>query len=378
MLLVLFGLAACAGASAPRPADPPLARVEAAPVPVPVPVQWGVAGPLAQPYGPLRAAGAEATILELAWRDAQPAGRGWNEAYFATQRSRIAALRAAGIAVVLNTGMHEPPAWALALPGARYVDQAGRVSSDEAGLNLVWNRELRPLAAAYLAKLFVELGTDFSYVRVGGGELGELTYPRASGAADSYWAFDAAAQGVNPVPGWRPGRPAVSGEAAVFLDWYLDALSDFQNWQIATVRRHYAGPVAVLYPDVGVPSGELAVAVQGGLAGSAPSERTRRVQAGQDHARHIAAITDPAVAAWCTWANNAAAVASVAGPARARGLPVVGENSGDETSLADLEALAAHVRAYDLRLVIWVRYTDLVSGARGKASLADFTRVTGT
>jgi hypothetical protein len=102
------------------------------------------------------------------------------------------------------------------------------------------------------------------------------------------------------------------------------------------------------------------------------------VQAGQDHARHIAAITDPAVAAWCTWANNAAAVASVAGPAHARGLPVVGENSGDETSVADLEALAAHVRAYDLRLVIWVRYTDLVSGARGKASLADFTRVTQT
>src|SRR5918998_3998682 len=154
VLLVLFGLAACAGASAPRPADPPPARVEAAPVPPPAPAQWGVAGPLAQPYGPLRAAGAEATILELAWRDAQPAGRGWNEGYFATQRSRIAALRAAGIAVVLNTGMHEPPAWALALPGARYVDQSGRVSSDEAGLNLVWNRQLRPLAAAYLAKLF--------------------------------------------------------------------------------------------------------------------------------------------------------------------------------------------------------------------------------
>jgi hypothetical protein len=368
VLFVLLGLAACAGAST--------SGLTAAPAPGERnPVMWGVAGPLGGPSPALRAAGVEATILELAWRDAAPAAGRWNERYFAAQRSRIAELRAAGIAVVLNTGMHEPPAWALALPGARYVDQAGRVSGDEAGLNLVWNRQLRPLAAAYLAKVFAELGTGFAYVRVGGGELGELTYPRTSGALDSYWAFDDAASGASPVPGWRPGRPDDSRAATVFLGWYLDALTDFQNWQIATVRQHFAGPVAVLYPDVGLRADELARAAAGGLAGSAPAERTRRVQAGQDHERHVAAITDPAVVAWCTWANSADAVASVAEAARPRGIALVGENSGDETTVADLEAMAAHVRAYDLRLVIWVRYADLVAGMPGKATLADYTRI---
>ena len=85
-------------------------------------------------------------------------------------------------------------------------------------------------------------------------------------------------------------------------------------------------------------------------------------------------MRDTGVTAWCTWANNPAAVASVAAPARARGLPVVGENSGDETSLADLEALAANQRTFDLRLVIWVRYGSLTSGVPNAAALADFTR----
>jgi hypothetical protein len=56
---------------------------------------------------------------------------------------------------------------------------------------------------------------------------------------------------------------------------------------------------------------------------------------------------------------------------------VVGENSGDETTLADLRALAGNARTFDLRAVIWVRYTDLVSGAPGAASLADFTQISG-
>jgi Beta-galactosidase len=336
---------------------------------------WGVAGPLPPPSAALKEAGVGATILELSWRDAEPGQGVWNEAYFAQLRDQIAALRSAGISVVLNTGLQEPPDWAFALPGARYVDQAGRVSDDSAGLNLVWNHALRPLAAAYLAAVFRELGTGFAYVRVGGGEQGELTYPRSSGVTGSYWAFDAAAAAADPVPGWRPGDPSPAA-ARTFLSWYFSALAAFQNWQIETVRSLYPGPIAVLYPDVGVTPSEIAAAVADGLDGTSPAEASRRIQAGQDHDASIAAIRDRGVVAWCTWANEVAALTSVAEPARRRGLDVVGENSGDETSQTDLAALAANQRAFDLRLVIWVRYDTLVSGKPGDATLVEFTRTT--
>jgi hypothetical protein len=376
-IAVLAVAAACAGGEAMRPAPAaPAASAEPSAVAASAPT-WGVAGPLGTPYRALREAGVAVTILELAWRDAEPAAGVWNEGYFRAQRSELARLREAGIAVVLNTGMHEPPPWALDQPGARYVDQYGQVSGDQAGLNLVWNHALRPVAAEYLAKVFAELGTDFAYVRTGGGELGELTYPRSSGTTGSYWAFDAAAAGVNPVPGWRPGGPSGGDESAVFLDWYLGALAEFQNWQVHTVRQHFAGPIAVLYPDVGLQPAELAAAAAGGLAGTSPAELSRRVQTGQDHERMVAALDDAGAVAWCTWANNGYAVASIAEPARRRGLPVVGENSGDETSLADLDALAGNAHTFDLHVVIWVRYTDLVAGAPGVASFADFTRISG-
>jgi hypothetical protein len=350
-------------------AAPPPAAAPAAPA-----ATWGVAGPLPETTLGLPDAGVAATILELAWRDAEAAPGVWNETYFVALRAQLASLRAAGIEVVLNTGMHEPPAWALAQPGARYVDQAGRASGDQAGLNLVWNQALRPQAAGYLAKVFQELGTGFTYVRVGGGELGELTYPRTSGAADSYWAFDPAAAAADPVLGWRPGLPSPSGQAETFLTWYFSALANFQNWQIDTVRRYFAGPIAVLYPDVGVDAAEIRAAVSEGLAGSSPAEVTRRIQAGQNHDLLIGVLADPDVVAWCTWANNIDAASSVAEPARRKGIAVVGENSGDDTTLADLEALAENQRTFGLRLVIWVRYGNLVAGSPD-ATLADFTRI---
>jgi hypothetical protein len=159
------------------------------------------------------------------------------------------------------------------------------------------------------------------------------------------------------------------------LNWYLDTLARFQNWQIETVRRHFGGSIAVLYPDIGLQPGDFRAALATNLNGSSPGERTGKLQAGQDHQRLIDALTDSNVVAWCTWANNPAALGPIATAAHSKGLAVAGENSGDDTTLADLESLAANVHNFNLKLVIWVRYADLVSGSPGRATLADYRRI---
>ena len=63
-------------------------------------------------------------------------------------------------------------------------------------------------------------------------------------------------------PGRAPSRPTVRARAArcrrrSFLTWYLDALSEFQNWQVSSVRRYFAGPIAVLYASWGMRGGRL-------------------------------------------------------------------------------------------------------------------------
>jgi hypothetical protein len=371
---VVLVAASVAGRSTTGSSDPPVPSPVAEPV---TPTVWGVAGPLRVDPPTARAQGVMATILELEWRKAEPSAGVWDEIYFAQQRLYLQQLRAAGIEVVLNTGMQMPPDWALDLPGARFRDQFGTSSGPEAGLNLVWNTKLRPVAGAYLRKVFAELGVDFTAVRVGGGELGELTYPRTAGSPGSYWAFDDSAARSNPVPGWRPGTPqTASGEARLFLDWYLAGLADYQNWQIAQVRAAYPGRIAVLYPDVAIDEAGVQVAEARNLDGTSPAEAGRRLQAGQDHARLIGALADAqGVAAWCTWANKAFALAPVAAAARSRGIAVMGENSGDETTREDLRDLASNAREQGLALVVWVRYDDLVSGAAGAATLADLEAV---
>src|SRR5439155_24884106 len=104
-------------------------------------------------------------------------------------------------------------------------DQNANVYTGSDEPNLVWATEYRSLAAAYTAKVFNELGSDFYAVRVGGGHWGELTYPATFGSngrvKNSYWAFDADAARSDPVPGWKPGQASPNGEASKFLNWYL-------------------------------------------------------------------------------------------------------------------------------------------------------------
>src|SRR5205814_8669492 len=133
-----------------------------------------------------------------------------------------------------------------------------------------------------------------------------------------------------------------------------DALTDFQNWQVATVRRSYNGYIAVLYASWGMRSGDFDRTVGDNLCGQSSPEINGEVQRGYDHARHVGAITDPGAAVWVTWAEKSGTISFLAQLAAAKGLAVMGENSGGDT-LTQMQTAVGTARQYRLAAFRWIR-----------------------
>ena len=290
------------------------------------PQQLGVLQPIPTRAAELRAAGVTFVVLSVSWDRFQPTAPGSSTAplgaaYVATLRSDLDTYRQAGLGVILDPGFQYPPDWLFKIPDSRYVNQHGSTFTDDSpGMNVansVFNRNIRIFQAAYLAALFRELGTDWTAVRLGGGWYGELNYPPATynQQFNCYWAFDSIAQGTRPglpagippcpVPGWKPGKPTPSHTSArLFAHWYLDALKNYHDWQITTARRHYSGPLVMLYPSWGLRPGQLDAAIAANLANTTPPEKNGELQRGFDFARYIGGIRDPLVGVHCTWLDS--------------------------------------------------------------------------
>jgi hypothetical protein len=342
-------------------------------------LRLGVAGPYTDAsLSAARDAGVDDVLIEVAWREAEPTAGRLDEAYLRDISEQVRSARARGFEVALNTGIHEAPDWLLREPGARFLDQFGTTYDEMAIPNLVFGEQFRPLAESYLTRLFDRLGLDFALVRVGGGPLGELGYPASRDPAgrirNSYWAFDQNASRNNPVPGWQPGSPSPDGEARTFLDWYLDALVDYQNWQVEAVRSAgYRGLVAVLYPSHGMRPGDGDAAVSNDLDGTSSPERNGEVQRGYDFSRQIRALVDDRTAVYGTWGEEEEIVEYLAGLALQTGHPVMAENSGANSAVEIDRALRTAVRN-GLSAFWLIRAPDLICDCRGQATLEDVTR----
>lgn len=168
-------------------------------------------------------------------------------------------------------------------------------------------------------------------MRVGGGHCGELTY-----------------------------------QAGKFLSWYLNSLAIYQNWQIASLRlAGFPGRVAVLYPSWGMRAGDFERAVATNLAGTSSPEINGEVQRGYDARRQIAALKDPNVVVYGTWAENIDTMSYLAGLASAKGLPTMGETSHVCTP-AQLPEVLRQNQAHGVEAVYVVRLpaADVVSSSR--------------
>jgi len=347
----------------------------------------------------LRANGVGATVLELHWKRWQPTADGRDATYIAQARQRLADLRAGGMAVTLDLGMQYPPTWVLALPNSRFRNQYGADFIDPApgmnGVNAVFNAALRQLQATYCAEVFAALGHDFALIRLGWGWYSELNFPKAAhaGKSNCYWGFDDLAQGrvaglppgipPCPVPGWLPGVASPDHDAARrFANWYLDALRDYHDWQITTVRALHPGRLAMLYPSWGLRPGQLDAAIAHDLDGSQVAQHGD-LSMGEYWPRLVGGIRDPGVVVYSTWLDAPFGddrspdpaqwcpmryLASLAGPC---GLAVAGENTGGNDAAAMRRCFA---RAEELHLLgfFWAFERELFDAAAGHATLADF------
>ena len=285
------------------------------------PVHLGVLQPDPARAAELKAGGVSVVVLSVSWDRFQPKPETADETYVAKLRAEAAAYRDAGLHIALDLGIQYPPAWLHQLPHARYQNQHGDSFIDaSSGMNVansVFNKLIRDRQRDYLSALFRHLGADWAGVRLGGGWYGELNYPPAVFAkkTNCYWAFDPVAQGRAPglpagvrpcpVPGWKPGQASPGNASArLFIEWYLDSLKNYHDWQITTVRRHYKGPLMMLYPSWGIRPGQLEAAIATDLAGATPVEKNGETQRGFDFARFIDGIRDPQVWVQCTWLDS--------------------------------------------------------------------------
>ncbi len=340
-------------------------------------IRWGMMGGFGGvDLDDLASRGVRVVDLVVYWRSAEPTPDGFDESYFDRKRAELDTFRSKGFEVILNFGMHHAPSWFFDLPNSHYVNQHGAtyLNSDEP--NLIWATEHRWLAERYIEKVFSELGTDFVTVRTGGGHWGELTYPAIVNPSTGkiynyYWAFDGAAARTNPVPGWKPGQPSPAGEAATFVIWYIDALTSYQNWQVAAVRRHYPGWISVLYPSWGLRVGDLAEAVETNLDGTSSPEINGEVQRGFEHAYHVTNLTDPKAAVWGTWADKLGTLSWLSTLAEPEGRRLFGENSGSD-DVTKMDNAMSEAQRLGLTALMWVRAEEAYCRCNGYATIEQY------
>ena len=354
---------------------------------------WGIIGDrldnLRQQYD----GGIHVRILRLSWRDYEPVEGVPSAAYIASTRAEIASIVAAGYQVIVDLGFHDTPSWLHAnYANSYYVNQYGQVYSgngeiDSGDANFVFNPQLKRLLERYVADTFATFGDAFYGVRLGGGRWGELTYPPAywNNLNNSYWAFDQNAMAHSPVPYWHPGDPSPNHEADKFVNWYLDQLVDYQDWQVSMLRRYYSGNIMMLYPSWGIRPGQLDQAVANNLNGQSPAEINGEVQRGYDFARQIRALTDPSVMVVTTWldadssgddTNDITRWSPVKylhelAASNPLSLKMFGENTG-QGDLSSMTHAASQMERYGLIGLAWYRERELLAGQY--ATLQDYSQ----
>jgi hypothetical protein len=344
----------------------------------------GVAGSTASN---LRASGLTTAVLKVLWNRAQPApALVLDPTYLAGVRKQISQYQAAGLDITLDLGLQYPPKWALALPGAGFVDQYGHtfdasVASGEMAVDAIYNPAAQIAEATYIRLLAAALGPNtFRFVRVGGLLTGELRMPTNTdgGRTNSWWAFSSTFQASSPVPGYRPGISAYSPAAdAAFLNYYLNGLVSYQQFLVTAVGTSFSGNLEVLYPSFGVRPGDVQAALAKHLNGS--SVRASELAQGLNFAQLLPALSAlaPSVSqrsrliAYSTWLDGPqyssspqglSPIGYISSLASPLALAVAGENTAQSgSSPAALKLSQSRVSEYHLSGMMWFA-TNLASG----------------
>ena len=333
-------------------------------------------------------AGVGRVTLELGWDAYEPAPGVLNTTYLDQRLAEARVYQASGIQVVLDLGLQYPPSWAWSLPGGtRFVNQFGDTWHGGIGdnpINAVWNRAARQAQARAVRELaHYTAGTSFVAVRVGGLLSGELRLPpsKYNGRTGSLWAFDPSALASSPLPSYRPGK-GTTAAAARWLDWYLQSLTDYQDWLTTTVYDAFpATAIDVLLPGWGLRPGDAQAAAGARLRPAAVAATGDSLSSAVDWSRQVAALagTHLPVVLTTTWVDapsyglsthDMAPVEYLARLAAPRQMAVGGENTGGGNATT-LSWSLQQARRLGLTQIAWMSAATLRTGPLSLEQLGD-------
>lgn len=359
------------------------------------------------------AQGINCVSLTVSWNAFEPQEGVISETYALEIERKLNSFKRSGANVVLDFGMHYPPGWVTQVPNSRYVNQYGDAyilaESGRNVVNGVFNKTIREKMAAHIGRVLNRFGAEnFFAVRVGGGYWAELHYPdhQFNSKSNCYWGYDAIAknevpnmlpEGIspNPVPEWKPGQSSTNNESArQFIHWYIGALSNYQNFQIATIRQHFNGLLNILYADWCVRPGQIDDAIATNLNGSSFAEFYGQLQKGHAPQQHIEALPDDVnLVAYTTsfnsvhpWSHDINFVNEGSSDPKDWSpvhflswlannhnpkLKVWGENSGNNP-YSQMQLIFQRIKDYGAMGVMWAFESSLYSSNPSYANLSDF------
>ncbi|MGI8910318.1 MAG: twin-arginine translocation signal domain-containing protein [Rubrobacteraceae bacterium] len=236
-------------------------------------------------------------------------------------RSKISAVRNAGLRVALRINLQYPPGFVTggSAPVPQFRAQEGTLwsATNSSGDNVrdwVWSRRGRDYAADFIRKVLAALDlTQIDRVELGGGIRGELQFPLVGSYPYKFWCYASHAQlggtdlAVGAQSATQAGLPknyvpfgagSTSVNDDLFRSWYISSLRSMMIWLISEHRKGgWNGPIFVLHPSFGLRSNTT----------RADRSYQEAVAQGQDWERHVRwyAANDPSVWPWSTWIDRA-------------------------------------------------------------------------
>jgi hypothetical protein len=340
----------------------------------------GVLGVSGNFYKTEATSGINAVTLSVTWDEAEPTKGALSASYMAQIQARITAARAAGLKVILDPGLHFPPAWVFALPGGtRFVNQYGDIftgpgASGNDVANAITNGNVRAAEGTYLSLLGAQIRAgSIIAVREGGGPLGELRYPKGDydGHTNSYWAYDASTQATLPssVQGWTPGTGTTT-QAQTFLDAYNGMLDNYGIWLNGQLHTDFDTTELVLLPGWGErPGGEA------GEVSSLLTQHKDEFNEGLDWANLVPKLPYPSQSiAYTTYLDAQTVLPTIPleDPAdylaylvAGTSIRLGGENTGNG-NFATMQACLSRARSLGFVFVNWQDESQLVASTRSQ------------
>jgi hypothetical protein len=218
------------------------------------------------------AAGMTLAELDLGWDSASTGDNTFSSGYLSDAANVVGQLQSAGYQVAVSAGIFNYPSWLNGYANWQYVDQGSNGSGSP---NFAFNPTVRSKAAAYISALqaaMASAGVTPDYYRVGVAPDGEMYLPDSlpiTSGTGSWWAFDALAQasggtglpagvGACPMRGWTPGQstwegsPVTVAMATSWWDWYMGAVNNAHQWEIAAHQATgWGGCLMLVIPGQG-------------------------------------------------------------------------------------------------------------------------------